>query len=121
VLYYFASGSLPWQNSSKQDIEAEINRRTDLPLPQQPDTPILASKGQFLTLANFPPSKNEIKNAFFAEFMQLTEYVYNLPSRDEPDYRWLMHQCERLMLLAGTRAGKCFDWCKGDCSERAEE
>jgi casein kinase 1 len=68
VLFYFATGSLPWQNSSKQDIEAEIHRRTDLPLPSQPDTPILAAKGQFLALAlaAFPPSKNEIKLAFFS-------------------------------------------------------
>lgn len=58
VLYYFASGSLPWQNSSKQDIEAEINRRSDLPLPAEPDTPILASKTNFLSLAHFSPSKN---------------------------------------------------------------
>lgn len=66
VLFYFASGSLPWQNSSKQDIEAEITRRTDLPQPSQPDTPILASKSQFLSKAVFPPSKNEIKLSFFA-------------------------------------------------------
>lgn len=36
--------------------------------------------------------------------MQLAEYVYKLPAREEPDYRWMLHRCERLMLLGGTRA-----------------
>jgi hypothetical protein len=53
--------------------------------------------------------------------MRLAEYVYNLPAREDPDYRWLLHRCERLMLLAGTRAEKCFDWCKNDCPMRKEE
>jgi hypothetical protein len=53
--------------------------------------------------------------------MQLAEYIYQLSAREEPDYRWMMHRCERLMLLAGTRAGKCFDWCRADCKQKKEE
>lgn len=64
ILFYFATGSLPWQGCTKEDIELEINRRADLAV--QPDTPILKLKNEFLEVAVFPQSKNEIKKAYFA-------------------------------------------------------
>jgi hypothetical protein len=35
--------------------------------------------------------------------MIIADYVYKLNIRDEPDYLWLLHRCDRLLLLSGTR------------------
>ena len=53
--------------------------------------------------------------------MTMTEYLFNLEPRGEPDYRWLLHHCDRLLLLAGTRKGRCFDWCLPECPKRRTE
>lgn len=53
--------------------------------------------------------------------MKIAEYIFRLPQKEEPDYRWLIHRCDRLLLLAGTRENKCFDWCRPECRFRHEE
>ncbi len=65
VIFYLLTGSLPWQSASKSDIELEINRKGDLS--DYIDTPILQSKHKFIEKIEYPPTKNEIKKAFYSE------------------------------------------------------
>ena len=119
ILGYFLSGTLPWNDSTKEEIEKELERRTDLA--SQPNTPILQKKFLFLEELELPTTKNEIKKAFYDEFRTLAEYIINLEPRAEPDYRWILHRCDRLLLLAGTRKDRCFDWCPPECPKRRHE
>ena len=46
------TGSLPWQTATKEQIEKEINRRSETS--SKIDTPILQSKHNFLKKIQYP-------------------------------------------------------------------
>ena len=52
VLYHFMMGELPWEHSTKTEIEMEINRRADKN--PEMDTPILQKKQNFVRDIKFP-------------------------------------------------------------------
>lgn len=119
VLFYFVSGSLPWQGASKEEIEMEINRKVTSA--SEADTPILLSKCRFLEQLEFPRTRNEIKKVFFFEFGELVRTVFEMESGSEPNYNELERRCLRLLLLSGARKGDCFEWCRQDCPQRQRE
>ena len=67
----------------------------------------------------FPSTAKAIMKVFYEEYLQLIKYIMELDPEVEPNYSLIDQKCSRLIILAGTRRGSCFDWCFEHCPKKS--
>ena len=78
-------------------------------------TPIYQMKLNFISAVEFPKTSNQIKKAFYDELHSISKIIFSANKNEDPNYELLLHKINRLMTIAGTSKGQCYDWCPENC------